>query len=113
VIGRDVDREKRASALFFFCGRPPSDVMMQTRLSASAQPGPKQYAIMIDSTVHKVTRAQVGGVSEPGRYLFTFGWLTITEADLAVWKRFPDAAFTLVAQPGTEPEEYRLGAFVP
>lgn len=69
---------------------------------------------MIDSRVHKVTRAQVGGVAEPGRYLFTFGWLTITEADLAVWKRFPDAAFTLVAQPGTEPvEEYRLGAFVP
>ena len=69
--------------------------------------------MMFDSRVHKVTRGQVGGVSEPGRYLFTFGWLTITEADLAVWKRFPDAAFTLVAQPGTEPEEYRLGAFVP
>jgi hypothetical protein len=69
---------------------------------------------VIDSRVHKVTRAQVGGVAEPGRYLFTFGWLTITEADLAVWERFPDAAFTLVAQPGTEPvEEYRLGAFVP
>ena len=68
---------------------------------------------VIDSRVHKVTRAQVGGVAEPGRYLFTFGWLTITEADLAVWKRFPDAAFTLVVRPGTEPEEYRLGAFVP
>jgi hypothetical protein len=69
---------------------------------------------MIGPEVHKVTRAQVGGVTEPGRYLFTFGWLTITEADLAVWKRFPDAAFTLIAQPGTESaEEYRLGAFVP
>ena len=68
---------------------------------------------VIDPRVHKVTRAQVGGVAEPGRYLFTFGWLTITAADLAVWKRFPDAAFTLVALPGTEPEEYRLGAFVP
>ena len=68
---------------------------------------------MIGPEVHKVTRAQVGGVTEPGRYLFTFGWLTITEADLAVWRRFPDAAFTLVAQSGTESEEYRLGAFVP
>jgi hypothetical protein len=68
---------------------------------------------VIDSRAHKVSRAQVGGVAEPGRYLFTFGWLTITEADLAVWERFPDAAFTLVALPGTEPEEYRLGAFVP
>lgn len=69
---------------------------------------------MIDYTVHKVTKAQVGGVTEPGRYLFTFGWLTITAADLAVWKRFPDAAFTLVVQPGSEAvEEYRLGAFVP
>ena len=72
----------------------------------------KQYAVVIDPTVHKVTRALVGGVNEPGRYLFTFGWLTITEADLAVWTRFPDAAFTLVVRPRTEPEEYRLGAFV-
>jgi hypothetical protein len=68
---------------------------------------------VIDPGVHKVTRAQVGGVTEPGRYLFTFGWLTITAADLAVWKQFPDAAFTLVREFGTEPEEYRLGAFVP
>ncbi|MEA2882017.1 MAG: hypothetical protein QOH32_1273 [Bradyrhizobium sp.] len=69
--------------------------------------------MMVGSVVHKVTRAQVGGVTEPGRYLFTFGWLTITDADLAVWKQFPDAAFTLVMQPGGETaDEYRLGAFV-
>jgi len=68
---------------------------------------------VIDSRVHKVTRAQVGGVAEPGRYLFTFGWLTITQADLAVWKQFPNAAFTLVAQsPADGVDEYRLGAFV-
>src|SRR3954454_17540673 len=69
---------------------------------------------MIGPEVHKVTRAQVGGVTEPGRYLFTFGWLTITEADLKVWKRFPDASFTLVAEPGRESaEESGVGAFVP
>jgi hypothetical protein len=63
--------------------------------------------------VHKVTWTQVGGVTEPGRFLFTFGWLTITQADLDVWKKFPDATFTLVAQSATEEaEEYRLGAFV-
>jgi hypothetical protein len=68
---------------------------------------------VIDSKVHKVTWAQVGRVAEPGRYLFTFGWLTITAADLAVWRQYPDAAFTLVGQSTTEAgEEYRLGAFV-
>ncbi|MEA2894909.1 MAG: hypothetical protein QOJ84_524 [Bradyrhizobium sp.] len=68
---------------------------------------------MIDPEVHKVTWAQVGRVAEPGRYLFTFGWLTITADDLAVWSQYPNAAFTLVAQPPPEAvEEYRLGAFV-
>jgi hypothetical protein len=67
---------------------------------------------MIDPEVHKVTWAQVGRVAEPGRYLFTFGWLTITDADLAVWQQYPDAAFTLVVQsPPEAVEEYRLGAF--
>jgi hypothetical protein len=28
---------------------------------------------------------QVGRVTEPGRYIFKFGWLTITAEDLAVW----------------------------
>jgi hypothetical protein len=67
---------------------------------------------VIDREVHKVTWAQVGRVAEPGRYLFTFGWLTITAADLAVWRQYPDAAFTLVVQsPPEAAEEYRLGAF--
>jgi hypothetical protein len=67
---------------------------------------------VIDPEVHKVTWAQVGRVAEPGRYLFTFGWLTITADDLAVWQRHPAAAFTLVIQSPTEGvEEYHLGAF--
>ncbi|HEV7602194.1 MAG TPA: hypothetical protein VGO49_18300 [Bradyrhizobium sp.] len=68
---------------------------------------------MIDPEVHKVTWAQVGRVAEPGRYLFTFGWLTITADDLAIWSQYPNAAFTLVVQsPNEAVEEYRLGAFV-
>ena len=62
--------------------------------------------------VHKVTWQQVGHVAEPGRYLFTFGWLSITADDLAIWRQYPDAAFTLVMRCPTEAvEEYRLGAF--
>jgi hypothetical protein len=28
--------------------------------------------------------------------MFKFGWLTVTAEDLAIWKQFPTAAFTLV-----------------
>jgi hypothetical protein len=79
---------------------------------SSAHSGLEGGCNVIDSEVHKVTWAQVGRVAEPGRYLFTFGWLTITDADLAVWRQYPDAAFTLVVESPTEAvEEYRLGAF--
>jgi hypothetical protein len=63
--------------------------------------------------VNKVTWQKVGRVTEPGRYMFTFGWLTITVEDLAVWERFPDAAFTLVqtAAATDAAEEFHLGAF--
>lgn len=63
--------------------------------------------------VNKVTWQKVGRVTEPGRYMFTFGWLTITAEDLAVWERFPDATFTLVqtAAAADTAEEFHLGAF--
>jgi hypothetical protein len=62
--------------------------------------------------VIKVTWRKVGRVSDPGRYMFTFGWLTITAEDLAVWERFPNAAFTLVKTAETdEGEEFHLGVF--
>jgi hypothetical protein len=70
-----------------------------------------------NSTVNKITWPQVGRVAEPGRYMFTFGWLTITAEDLAVWEQFPTAAFALIrtttAEAGkeSEAEEYRLGTF--
>lgn len=66
-------------------------------------------------TVDKITWDRVGWVTEPGRYMYTFGWLTITAGDLEIWKLYPQAAFTLLAQPGdpdTSPGgEFHLGAF--
>jgi hypothetical protein len=71
--------------------------------------------------VNKITWQRAGGVTEPGRYMFTFGWLRVTSDDLAVWNQFPDAAFTLVelpAHPGeadeaeeVHAEEFHLGTF--
>ena len=67
--------------------------------------------------VNKITWAQAGRATDPGRYMFKFGWLTITADDLAVWKQYPSAAFTLYktgaatqAAHETE-EEFRLGTF--
>ena len=63
--------------------------------------------------VNKITWPQVGRVTEPGRYMYTFGWLTITAEDLAVWEQYPNAAFTLLrTAPAAETEdEFRLGTF--
>jgi hypothetical protein len=58
----------------------------------------------------KVTWQQVGRVTEPGRYMFKFGWLTVVAEDLAVWDQFPGAAFTLVRMKPAE-DEFRLGVF--
>lgn len=75
--------------------------------------------------VNKVTWQQAGHITEPGRYMFRFGWLTVVPDDLAIWTQFPDASFTLVQTlspplaaetdadeaPTVEMEEYHLGAF--
>jgi hypothetical protein len=69
--------------------------------------------IAAESPVNKITWQKAGQVSEPGRYMLTFGWLTVTADDLAVWERYPDATFTLVeiATEPDVPDEYRLGTF--
>jgi hypothetical protein len=60
----------------------------------------------------KVTWAQVGKVTEPGRYMFRFGFVIVTADDLAVWQQYPEAAFTLIPMLSSgEQEEYKLGAF--
>ncbi len=71
--------------------------------------------------VNKITWAQIGRVTEPRRYMFTFGWLTITADDLAIWTQYPTAAFTLYSTGTTRPpgdetekdegEEFRHGTF--
>jgi hypothetical protein len=68
---------------------------------------------MTDVAARKVNWQQVGRAAKPGRYLFTFGWLTISDEDLAIWRTHPHAAFTLVPFPTTPdvPPEFHLGAF--
>ena len=72
--------------------------------------------------VNKVTWQQAGHVTEPGRYMFRFGWLTVAPDDLAIWEQFPNASFTLVQtsapswvarpdEPVVETDEFHLGAF--
>jgi hypothetical protein len=63
--------------------------------------------------VNKINWQKTGHVKEPGRYMLTFGWLTVTADDLAVWQLYPDASFTLVeiATEPDVPDEYRLGTF--
>ncbi|MBV9564051.1 MAG: hypothetical protein JOY90_26935 [Bradyrhizobium sp.] len=63
--------------------------------------------------VNKISWQKAGRVTEPGRYMFTFGWLTVTADDLAIWQQYPQATFTLVELPRGEggAEEFHLGAF--
>jgi len=64
--------------------------------------------------VNKVTWDKIGRVTEPGRYRCFFGHLTVTQDDIDVWMRYPNATFTLVVRQPTElsaGEDYSLGAF--
>ena len=64
-------------------------------------------------TVDKLTWAQTGLVAEAGRYIFAFGWLTITAEDLWVWGNYPTAVFTLIKTGSgqADADEFRLGTF--
>jgi len=62
--------------------------------------------------INKVNWHQIGSVTKPGRYQYTFGWLTVEAEDISIWTRFSNAVFTLVNVRTTEDqdgEEYRLG----
>jgi hypothetical protein len=63
------------------------------------------------ASINKITWQKAGRVTEPGRYMFKFGWLTVTEDDLAIWRQFPNTTFTLVRTAKEAGEEYRLGTF--
>ena len=59
-------------------------------------------------TVARVSWSNVGKVQKPGTYMFRFGWVTITDEDLAIWAQFPEATFALYEVTGAE--GYRLGS---
>jgi len=62
--------------------------------------------------MRKVNWAQVGKVTDPGRYMFRFGYVIVTAEDLTIWQKYPEAAFTLIPLFSSGPqEEYKLGAF--
>jgi hypothetical protein len=63
------------------------------------------------ASINKITWQKAGRVTEPGRYMFAFGWLIVTADDLAIWLQFPDATFTLVRTANEAEEEYHLGTF--
>ena len=69
---------------------------------------------MVTKDITKINWQRAGRVNEPGRYMFRFGWLTVTAEDLAIWQQYPEAAFTLVELPDLaedEREQFHLGAF--
>lgn len=73
-------------------------------------------AALGQAVVNKISWQKAGGVTAPGRYMFTFGFLTVTASDLAIWKQFPQAMFTLVELPPdpsseSPSSEFHLGAF--
>jgi hypothetical protein len=85
-------------------------------LPAEPSVGPLAPGGYQNQMVNKITWQRAGGVTEPGRYMFTFGWLTVTSDDLKIWKQFPDAAFTLVEFPrhladGDDAEELHVEEF--
>jgi hypothetical protein len=83
------------------------------RAAAATKTGTEPTHALPKSSITKIIWAQAGRVTEPGRYMFKFGWLTVTAEDLAVWKQYPNAAFTLLrTTPAAEVEdEFRLGTF--
>ena len=69
---------------------------------------------MVTNSITKITWQRAGQVTAPGRYMLRFGWLTVTAADLAIWRQYPEAAFTLVELPEIAEdgrEQFHLGAF--
>ena len=85
--------------------------LARTEAATNARTEPRTHALPKSST--KIIWAQAGRVTEPGRYMFKFGWLTVTAEDLAIWKQYPNAAFTLLRTAPAEDaeDEFRLGTF--
>lgn len=91
------------------CGRQPARPIG----TIGRTTGPHGVIAVTHVCARKIAWREVGQVAEPGRYLFRFGWLTVTAEDIAIWQDHPHASFTLVAVTplGETPDEFRLGAF--
>jgi hypothetical protein len=87
---------------------------LSSRLSSQRPAGPR--------IVGKITWQKAGRVAEPGRYMHRFGWLTVTAEDLAIWRQYPQAEFTMLQLPKppretpaedalSDLDEYHLGTF--
>jgi hypothetical protein len=90
-------------------GAPLSEIAGMLAQTEAAQIDRNELGL--PSAINKITWQKAGRVTEPGRYMFRFGWLTVTADDLAIWRQFPDATFTLVRTAKEAGEEYRLGTF--
>jgi hypothetical protein len=112
----DSDHEEMVRLLLRESLKPPLEV----ELKQSINEGPNEVEAITSrepepvpwSPIKKILWPQVGRVTEPGRYMFRFGFLTITVEDLVIWRDHPTAAFTLVRTVATdEVDEFRLGTF--
>jgi len=64
----------------------------------------------VSFVVPRISRHQIGGITEPGRYRIMFGWVTVTVEDILIWARYPDATFALYETASESGTEYRLGS---
>jgi hypothetical protein len=76
------------------------------------EPSNHERAFEGEGKMNKLTWLEVGMVTEPGQYESRFGLVEITVEDLAVWKQYPRAAFTITGlSPHVEGRILRLGSF--
>lgn len=68
-------------------------------------------AVLRAVEMNKITWAEIGHVTEPGQYRYRFGFVVITGKDIAIWQRYPNAAFTVI-EPSVYAEQriFKLGA---
>jgi hypothetical protein len=58
--------------------------------------------------VPRISRHQLGKITEPGRYRVMLGWVTVTAEDMAIWATYPDATFALYETASETGTEYKL-----
>src|SRR5204862_4158113 len=86
-LGAEAVRLRRPAALLPHCRHATAPLPDQSlKVRASWRPSFADLRSGDRMAVDKITWDRVGRVTEPGRYIYTFGWLTITAGDLDIWK---------------------------